>query len=355
MTIDIAIIGCGQWGMNHVRNFSTLAGARVRYGCDAQPAHLETIRRAYPSVQTTTDVQAIWNDPTVQAVVIATPTVTHYPLAKAALEHDKDVLCEKPLTTSVAHCEELVRLADQRRRLLMVGHVFLFNPAVLKLFEYATQGSLGRLYYLSARRTNLGPIRADIDAVWDLASHDLSIFDYLLGGALPLRVSASGGAFLDAQRADVGFISLEYPDRVVANIQVSWLDPQKRREITVVGSEKMAIFNDVSFEAPLWLYDKGAQISYEPYESFEKFRVLSWERDATVPQLPRVEPLANEAAHFLRCVSERQTPQADGRNGLRIVRILEAISRSMAKGGAPSTLSADDGSGSEPQRRDEST
>lgn len=340
MTIGIGVIGCGQWGMNHVRNFSALPEARVLRCCDAQPRRLQAVQRLFPAVPTTTELSVVLNDPAIHAVVIATPSATHYEIAKSALEQGKDVLCEKPLTTAVAECEALVRLAEQRQRVLMVGHVFVFNSAVQKLHEYVTQGLLGRLYYLSARRTNLGPFRTDVDAVWDLASHDLSIFDYLLGGDLPLRVSASGGAFLDAQRVDVGFISLEYPNRVMANIHVSWLDPQKRREITVVGSEKMAIFNDVSFEAPLWLYDKGAEISYEPYESFEKFRVSSWERDATVPNFPRIEPLANESAHFLQCVNQRQRPQTDGRNGLRIVQILEAVSRSIRSGGAPTAVQA---------------
>jgi predicted dehydrogenase len=176
--------------------------------------------------------------------------------------------------------------------------------------------------------------------VWDLASDDLAIFDFLVGGLLPQRVSAYGGGFLHPKRIDVAFISLEYPQHIVANVQVSWLDPQKRRELTVVGSERMAIFNDASLDAPLWIYDQGAQIRQEPYESFEKFRILSWERDATVPKIARVEPLASEARHFLECVARRTTPQTDGKNGLRVVRILEAVSRSMAQGGAPVTMDA---------------
>ncbi len=335
MPIPIAIIGCGQWGMNHVRNFSAADQARVTWCCDASPERLAAIRRQYPNVRTTHELSDVLNDSEVQAVVVATPTGTHFSVVKAALERGKHVLCEKPLTTRSAECETLIRLAAEQKRLLMVGHVFLFNAAVRKLREYLQEGKLGRLYYLSARRTNLGPIRSDADSLWDLASHDISIFDYLLDGAAPVRVSAFGGAFLNAKRADVAFVSMEYPNNIVANIQVSWLDPQKRREITVVGAQKMAIFNDMSMDAPLWLYDKGAELKHEPYESFERFRVLSWDRDATVPKIPPVEPLGSETRHFLECIAEGKRPLTDGENGLRVIRVLEAASRSMEQGGAP--------------------
>lgn len=331
--VNLGVLGCGQWGLNHVRVFSSLPKARVVVACDPNEERLQIVRQLYPHVTVTTDVGRVLQDESVQAVVVASPSATHVQVAKEALQCGKDVLCEKPLTTSVADGEELVQLARSSGRLLMVGHVFVFNPAVRKLQEFVTGGVLGRLYYLNARRTNLGPIRTDVDATWDLASHDLSIFDYLLGGAMPVRVSATGGAFLNPERVDVGFVSLVYPGHIVASIQVSWLDPQKRREITVVGAEKMAIFNDVAPEAPLWLYDKGASLSPSPYTSFEQFRALPWERDTTAPHIPLVEPLREQAVHFLQCLEDRRTPQTDGENGLRIVRILEAISRSMAQGG----------------------
>ncbi len=335
--IRLGVVGCGQWGMNHLRVFSSLPGVTLAVGCDHDPERLKRVQRLYPHVAVTTNLTELWKDASLQAVVVATPSATHYAIAKSALESGKDVLCEKPLTTSLAHAEELVRLAQRHQRILMVGHVFVFNPAVQKLYEYVKQGTLGTLYYLSARRTNLGPIRSDVDVIWDLASHDLSMFDYLLDGTAPRSLSASGGAFLASARADVAFISLEYPNHVVANVQVSWLDPQKRRELTVVGSEKMAIFNDVSLDAPLWVYDKGASL-VQDYETYEQFRIQSWDRDATVPHFSRVEPLLNEAMHFVECVEHRQTPRTDGQNGLRIVRILEAIARSMGQGGAPVPL-----------------
>lgn len=333
--ISLGIIGCGQWGMNHVRIFSSIPEARVARCCDVRAERLAEVQQRYPTVHVSRQVDAVLSDPAISAVIIASPTETHYAVTKAALEQGKDVLCEKPLTTSAAQCEELIRLAEHHHRILMVGHVFVFNPAVRKLAEYVSSGALGRLYYLSARRTNLGPIRTDVDAVWDLVSHDLSIFDYLLGGKLPVRVSASGGAFLDAARADVAFISLEYPAHVVAHAHVSWLDPQKRRELTVVGSEKMAIFNDVALEAPLWLYDKGVAAAPPSYATYEQFRALPWERDSIVPHIPRAEPLLNEARHFLQCLEQRQPPQTDGHNALRVLRILESVSRSMAQDGTP--------------------
>ena len=338
MAIRVAIIGCGQWGMNHLRNFSALSEAEVVAVCDTRGQRLQMIHEQYPNVQETAELHEVLNDSSIQAVVVATPTAGHYEVVKAALEAGKDVLCEKPLTTTSSESEQLIQLAEANQRILMVGHVFVFNNAVQKLRSYIDENALGGIYYFSARRTNLGPIRSDVDALWDLATHDLSIFDYLLKGQMPVQVSGCAGAFLSKERGDVAFASLKYPNNVVANVQVSWLDPQKRRELTVVGSEKMAIFNDVSFEAPLWVYDKGAKVEEPEYESFEQFRVLSWSRDATVPNIPPSEPLKNEALHFLECVEKRQTPITDGRNGWRIVRVLEAISESMKQNGTPISL-----------------
>ena len=334
--ITVAVVGCGQWGMNHIRNLSALPEVSVKWCCDVSTERLQMMQQQYPGILVTPHLEVLLNEPSIDGVIVATPTATHYAVVKAALEQGKDVLCEKPMTRSVAECEDLIRLAAQRQHLLMVGHVFVFNPAIQKLYTYISSGTLGRLYYLSARRTNLGPIRSDVDAVWDLASHDLSIFDYLLDGRLPVRISASGGAFLSPQRADVAFISLEYPQHIVAHIHVSWLDPQKRREITVVGSDKMAIFNDVALEAPLWLYDKGVR-TMEPslYTTYEQFRALPWERDSIVPHLPKIEPLFSEVSHFVECIQQRRPPRTDGQSGLRVIRTLEALSASMRSNGAP--------------------
>ncbi len=339
MSIRVAIIGCGQWGMNHVRNFIADPNAEVVACCDPRQERLESIAEQYPQVgYVTPDMSKVFSDKTIQACVIAVPSQMHTQIIEEALNQGKDVLCEKPLTTDSASCERVMRLAEQKERILMVGHVFVFNGAVQRLKKDIDQGDLGALHYFSARRTNLGPVRPDVDALWDLAPHDLSIFDYLLNGQLPEHVSAYAGAFLDKDKADVVFVTLGYPNNVVANIQVSWLDPQKRREITVVGSKQMAIFNDMSFDAPLWLYDKGLEMEHKPYESFEKFRILSWDRDARVPKIPPQEPLKVETAHFLECVKNRQTPITDGRNALRIIQVLEAISESMKLQGKPIAL-----------------
>lgn len=336
MPVGVAVIGCGQWGMNHVRNFMADANAEVIACCDATQERLQALEKQYPQIEyVTPDLEKVLSDQRIQACVVAVPSGVHETVVRACLENGKDVLCEKPLTLDSKSCEELALLADQQQRLLMVGHVFVFNAAVQRLKEDIDQGSLGNLHYLSARRTNLGPVRNDVDALWDLAPHDISIFDYLMNGRMPQHVSAYGGKFLNQDRSDVVFVTLAYPNNVVANIQVSWLDPQKRREITVVGSQQMAIFNDMSFDAPLWIYDKGMQVSQEPYESFEKFRVLSWDRDARVPKIPPQEPLKRETAHFLECVTTRQKPLTDGANALRVIRILEAITESMQQNGKP--------------------
>jgi predicted dehydrogenase len=329
--INIGIIGCGHWGPNHIRNFNSLKDSRVLMCADLEKRRLAAIKDSFGNVEVTNNYFDILKNKEINAVIIATPTKTHYKITKESLEHNKDVLCEKPLATSVAEAKELVGLAKRKKRILMVGHVFMYNAGIQKLKEYVDKGTLGRIYYICAKRTNLGPIRNDVNAVWDLASHDISIFLYLLNSQ-PLKVSACGEAFLHKELEDIAFISLRYPKKILGNIHVSWLDPRKIREITIVGDKKMAVWDDLNITEPIRLYDKG--VMREPYyDSFDEFRLIPKEGDITIPRLPFSEPLKNQGIHFLECVKKRKSPLSDGNNGLAVVKTLNAVITSLKTNG----------------------
>ena len=241
----------------------------------------------------------------------------------------------------MADAEALVRLAAEKKLILMVGHVFLFNRGILKLKDLIQNGDLGRIYYLFARRTNLGPIRSDVNAVLDLASHDVSIYNHLLG-APPLEVSAVGRSFLQAGVEDVSIITLQYPNNVVASIHVSWLDPKKVREITVVGEKKMAIWDDLATLGPVMLFDKGVVAKRQEYADFGEFQLLAREGDVTVPRVPAEEPLRSQSRAFVEALDAPEKLQSDGRVGADVVRVLAAINQSMASNGAPVKLSTEE-------------
>jgi predicted dehydrogenase len=334
--LQVAVIGCGHWGPNHIRNFASHQHAQVVSCADLDPSRLQLVRELFPSVETTDDVQQILTDPRVQAVVIATPTVTHFDLTKRALAAGKHVLCEKPLATASDEAGELRALARDTSRVLMVGHVFLFNAGIVKLRDLVASGDLGRLYYLHATRTNLGPVRQDVDCVWDLATHDISIFNSLLG-SVPVEVSASGTQFLQDGRADVAFITLTYPEKVLANIRVSWLDPKKVRQITVVGEQKMVTWDDMASGVPITIYDKGAP--REPfYTTFGEFQLVTREGNMVIPKVPAGEPLGAQTDYFIACVRAGRIELSGPSDGLQVVRVLEAITKSMAAQGAPVCL-----------------
>ncbi len=335
----MGIIGCGHWGPNHIRNFASLGDSVVSVCCDKNLERLAALKKNYPDLKYSADYSEILKDKDIRAVVIATPTSTHYKIVKECLEHGKDVLCEKPLTQNLAEAEELVELAKSREQILMVGHVFIYNTGIQKLREYIQSDTLGKVYYIHSTRTNLGPIREDANVVWDLASHDISIFDYLLNSH-PVEVTAKGAFFLQKEIEDVAFISLTYPGRVLANIHVSWLDPRKVREITIVGNKKMAIWNDlVADSGPIRIYDKG--VIWEPYyQDFGEFHLLVQDGDITIPKINLGEPLKNQAKHFINCVANRTKPFSDGQFALNVVRSLDAIQTSLKKGGVPQIINS---------------
>jgi predicted dehydrogenase len=339
VTVRLALVGLGYWGPNLARNLATVEGGQLTVLCDANRQQLERIGRQFPDARLVDDFAAVVGDPEIDGVVIATPVQTHFELARDALQASKHVLVEKPLATSSADCMELIRIAAQGDLRLMVGHVFLYNAAVERVSEYISSGELGDIYYAYSQRLNLGQIRHDVNAMWNFAPHDLSILCHWFG-AEPTGVLARGYSYIQPGIEDVVFISLDFPDGVGANVHISWLDPLKVRRMTVVGSEKMVVYDDVSADAKIMLYDKGVtRRLQEPtterlgdFGSFAEFQLLLRAGDVLVPRVDFVEPLKRECQDFVDCIRTGATPRADGLQGLQVVRALEAAQRSMSAG-----------------------
>jgi predicted dehydrogenase len=320
-----------------VRNFATLPGSRVVALCDADPERLRRSAAQVPGARACPRFEEIVGMPEVQAAVVAAPAVEHYPIARALLEADKDVYVEKPLALQTAHAEELVALARERNRILMVGHLLLFHPGVRHLKEMVQGGELGDLYYLYAQRVNLGKVRRDENALWSFAPHDLSVILHLLE-AEPIDVAARGSAYLQRSVEDVVFLHLRFADERMAHVHVSWLDPHKLRKLTVVGSRRMVVFDDMEASEKIRVYDKGVDPSGRFVNYGDALSVRSG--DILIPKISLQEPLRIECQHFIECVRERRTPLADGANGLAVVRVLAAAQASLDAGGAPVPLSA---------------
>jgi predicted dehydrogenase len=335
--IGIAVIGCGHWGPNHIRVFRSFPEAEVLWAIDIDESRRQRIRALFPGLPTEKDPRVVWADPAVDAVVVATPTKSHFELVKASLQAGKHVLCEKPLCTAKGEGLQLAELAAAKGLLLMVGHVFLFNPGILKVKELVDAGELGQLQYVSATRTNLGPIRSDVNAAFDLATHDVSIFNFLLG-AKPELVSATGASFLQPGVEDVVFVSLRYPGGTWANIRASWLDPKKVRQITVVGTRKMVTWDDLDLTSPVAVYDKGANAVPEYADYGEFLRVTMWDGDVLLPKIQMQEPLKNQNQYFLECLQRGRVEKSGPDFSVEVVEVLEAIEESLRKDGAPVRL-----------------
>lgn len=325
--VTLGVIGCGHWGPNHIRNFNSLSNAAVKSCADLDRNRLRQMERLYPNIITTDDYKEILKDREINAVVVATPTSTHHRIAKEALENGKDVLCEKPLTIDVEESRELVRLARETDRILMLGHVFLFNSGIQELRKLIQENQLGKIFYIHCTRTNLGPIREDVNSVYDLASHEIYICNYLLNSK-PVDVVAKGEDFIQPGIEDVAFISMSYPEKTLVNVHVSWLDPVKVRRITAVGDRKMAIWDDMNTNEPIKIFNKG--VIKEPYyNDYGEFRYLTRDGDIYSPKINLVEPLKNQALHFIECVETRKNPVSDGESGLDVVEILVKIQESL--------------------------
>lgn len=332
--IKVAVIGCGHWGPNHIRTFNNLPGCKVLALADLDKQRLMRVSEMYPAVRCEQDYHKILSDPNIDAVVVATPTQTHYQVVRESLLAGKHVLCEKPLTQTTSQASAIVELAESHGLVLMVGHVFLFNAAIVKMKELLDAGELGKLHYLTAIRTNLGPIRYDVNAAYDLAAHDISIFNWLLGSE-PESVSAIGGTFLQSHIEDVVFSTLRYPGNVLANIHSSWLNPKKIRQIIMVGSQKMLTWDDLELSTPVAIYEKGATAINEPSDYSEFLRISMWDGDIRLPKIPIEEPLKVQNRHFIDSIEQRiDVERSGGRFGLGVVGVLESISQSLSMNGA---------------------
>ena len=328
---QLAIIGLGYWGPNLLRNFDQLRDCEVKFCCDLNNDNLLRIKEQYPHIVITKDYKGLMEDNELEAIVIATSASSHYNLVKEALLHRKHVFVEKPLVLNLEHATELVNLAEKTNRRLMVGHLMEYHPAVEKLKEIIQSGELGEIYYLYSQRVNLGKIRQDENALWSFAPHDLSIIMYLLEME-PENVSTRGQSYLQDGIEDVVFVNLQFPNKVMAQIQLSWLDPHKIRKITVVGSKKMAVFDDMEATEMLKIYDKGVSNSqFAPYGEALSLRF----GDISIPYIKMTEPLKLECQHFLDCIKNNQLPRSDGRDGLRVVKVLQAAQESLDQNGVP--------------------
>jgi len=330
--LKIAVVGCGYWGPNLIRNFYSLPDCQVKKVCDLSPQRLEHMQKLYCEVNTTTNFEEIVRDPEIDAVAIATPVRSHFLMAKKCLAVKKHILIEKPMASSSEECKELIELADKQQLILMVGHTYIYSPAVRKIKELYEKGELGEILYLNSRRLNLGIFQNDINVIWDLAPHDLSIIFFVLN-KFPTSVNCQGKTNINLGIEDVANITMDFSDGGFATIQISWLDPYKVREMTFVGSKKMLVYNDLEPIEKIKIFDK--RVSTPPYyDNFAEFQYSYHYGDIYSPYLKQSEPLKLECQHFLDCIKNQTKPETDGYNGLRVVQVLEAASESLKKGGS---------------------
>ena len=343
--LTVALIGYGYWGPNVARNVTASESTELVAICDVDEVAVARATRLHPGVRVTRSVGEVLSDPRIDAVVVAVPMRLHHSLGLEALHAGKHVLVEKPLATTVAECDELLEAAAARNLTLMVGHTFLFNGAVRRVRQYLDDRELGRPYYVSMRRTNLGIVRADGNAMWSLAPHDVSILRYWLPQA-PLHVSATGACHLQEGIEDVVFMTITFEDGIVGHIHASWLEPNKVRDATVVGDRKMVVYDDTAPEAKLRLYDKGIErrsvdagdvrkSGLGEYESFSRFQMIARAGDVLIPKLDLREPLLLEIDHFAACARGAAEPLADGVAGRAVVAVLEAGQLSLESNGEP--------------------
>lgn len=332
----VAVVGVGGWGKNLARNYFQMPNVDLRYVCDLDEKKLEDAVSQMPGTEVTRDFQVLLDDPALDAVVIATTGPTHYSLCKRALNAGKDVYVEKPFVLKANEAHELTELADSNGRILMVGHLLEYHPVVLELKRLIDSGELGTIRYIYNQRLNLGTVREDENALWNFAPHDISSILFLLG-AEPVDVAARGQCYLRPGVEDVVFLTMYFENRVMASVHVSWLDPHKVRRMTIVGSKKMAVFDDLEPTEKLKIYDKGAEQG-DGYNTFAEYIGLRF-GDIRIPWIKVGEPLRHECNHFVECVKTRSRPISDGHDGIRVVRVLEASDESLRRDGEPVKLS----------------
>ena len=329
-TIKFGVIGYGYWGPNVVRNLQSTAGAELAAVCDKSSTSRRKVHKKCPGVYVTPDSLELLTSPELDAVAIVTPVWTHFELAKIALENGKHVFIEKPFTNSIAQAEQLINLAEQKNLKIMVDHTFLFTGAVRKIKQLVQEGSLGKLYYYDSTRVNLGLFQHDVNVIWDLAPHDLSIMDHLLEQK-PEALVATGQPHLNGYE-DIAFITLYFPEKVIAHINVNWLSPVKVRMTLIGGEKKMLVWNDLEADEKIKIYDKGIDISGREgvYDLLVNYR----SGDMWAPQLEQVEALRQELSYFVDCISNNSAPFNDGAAGYRVVKVLEAANKSIRKRGS---------------------
>lgn len=331
--IEVGLIGAGHWGPNIARSFELTSNVAVSWICELDEDRLARIGEKYPQAKTTRDATEVLRDPAVSGVAISTPVSAHFELTRKALEAGKHVLVEKPITASSRQARELIRLAEERQRILMVGHVFEYNASLVALKDLIDSGELGEIQYLSFVRTNLGPVRTDVNALWDLASHDVSIMVYLLGGP-PADVTARGQAYLNPGIEDAVFATFAFAGGILAHVNVSWLHPTKVRQITVVGDQKMAVWDDLELQRPIRIYEGHVAEPEELTDTFLDYKTKVVGGGVYIPNVRLNQPLQAECEHFVDCVEHGRRPRSDGNSGLQVVLALEAASDSMQSGSA---------------------
>ncbi len=329
--LKIAVVGCGYWGPNLIRNFSSLSECRVKLVCDTDEGRLAHMKELYPAVETTTEFHRVISDVEIGAIVIATPVRFHFKMARKSLQAGKHTFIEKPMATSVKECEELIELAERQKLTLMVGHTFIYSPAVQKTKEIIDSGDLGEIMYISSRRLNLGLFQKDINVTWDLAPHEISIILYVLD-EIPISVNCQGKAHITKGIEDITNMTIDFNNGGFATIQSSWLDPNKVRETKFVGKKRMLVYDDMEPIEKIKIYDKRVETPPH-YDTFAEFNYSYHYGDMYSPYLKQVEPLKVECQHFIECIREGKRPKTDGRNGLEVVKVLQAAQYSVSNCG----------------------
>jgi predicted dehydrogenase len=322
--VTVGVVGLGYWGPNLARNFDRLPESELRWICDGSEASRERWSQSFPDARVSSDLDELLADPELDAVVIATPVPTHAALATRVLEAGKHCFVEKPLAQSVAEAEQAVAAARENGRVLMVGHLLEYHPGLEKLKEIADSGDLGDIHYIYGNRLNLGKLRAEENALWSLGAHDVSVVLRLAGGEEPVELNATGECYMQEGIEDVVFAYMRFPSGLAAHLHLSWLDPHKERRFTIVGSKKMATFDDMEIERKLTIYDKGFDEDFSSYGEY-----IARSGDIHSPRVPNDEPLRIECRHFVDRVRDGQPPRSDGESGLRVVRVLEALQQSL--------------------------
>ncbi len=334
--LNMGIIGYGYWGPNLVRNFSSVPGAKVKTVADLNEELLDRVKQLHPSINVTTDLKDLMSDPEIDAVAIATPVSTHYQLALQALRAGKHVFVEKPLAESTEQADHLIEEADSRGLVLHVDHTFIYTGAVRKMHELVTSGEIGDIYYYDSVRVNLGLFQSDVNVMWDLAVHDLAIMDYVLPSKIT-AVSASGVSHVEGKPANIAYLTVFFENDCIAHLHVNWLSPVKLRRTLLGGSRKMVVYDDCEPSEKLKIYDKGITLDQGLEESYEQ-RIAYRSGDMLAPQLDIREALQVEAEQFVRCVTEGEVSPSNGQAGSRVIRVLEAATRSLDERGRPVTL-----------------